>query len=114
MSTSKLSSLNIRAITSLSMLFSFACLPPSGIILHLTDGASISVLRHASMSIHNAAGIMFLLAAILHIVYNAKVIKKYVVVKSSMLPSLKREAIIAFFISIGTVLLFTSHVFLVH
>jgi hypothetical protein len=96
------------------MLCSFVFLPPSGIILHLTDDGSISILRHAFMSVHNVAGITFLGAALLHILYNVKAIKQYIVLKTSSLPSLKREAIAAFIISVGLILLVASHAFHVH
>ena len=43
---------NRRALTSLSMLFSFLWLPPSGIALHLTESASFQPIRHALMALH--------------------------------------------------------------
>ena len=114
MSTSQRSKLNYRAFVSLLMLFSFAWLPPSGVILHLTDTGSKPVLRHASMSIHNVAGIIFLIAALVHVIYNAKSIGHYLAVKASTFPSLKREAITALILSVGLILLFASHALHVH
>lgn len=106
--------INSRALVSLSMLFSFVWLPPSGIILHLTDSDGMSQLRHAAMAVHNFASIIFLVAAIIHIIYNLKPIKQYIVNKAHMLPQLKREAIIAFIITTVLILLFASHAFHVH
>lgn len=114
MSNPRQQKINKRAIVSLTMLFSFIWLPPSGIILHLTDSAEMSQLRHAAMAVHNFASIIFLIGAIIHIVYNLKPIKQYIVNKVHMFPSLKREAIIAFIITTVLILLFASHAFHVH
>ncbi|MCX6578795.1 MAG: DUF4405 domain-containing protein [Candidatus Aminicenantes bacterium] len=114
MSNPQQQKLNSRALVSLTMLFSFVWLPPSGIILHLTDRAEVSQLRHAAMAVHNFAGIIFLVAALIHIFYNIKPIKQYVVAKAHMFSQLKREAIIAFIITTALILLFASHAFHVH
>ncbi len=106
--------LNTRAMVSLTMLFSFVWLPPSGIVLHLTDRAEMSQLRHAAMAVHNFASIIFLVAAIIHILYNLKPIKQYAVTKAHMFPQLKRETIIALIITTVFILFFASHVFHVH
>jgi hypothetical protein len=74
----------------------------------------MSQLRHAAMAVHNFASIIFLVAAIIHIIYNLKPIKQYIVNKAHMLPQLKREAIIAFIITTVLILLFASHAFHVH
>jgi hypothetical protein len=114
MSNSQHQKINSRAMVSLTMLFSFVWLPPSGIILHLTDRAEMSQLRHAAMAVHNFASIIFLVGALIHIFYNLKPIKQYVVNKAHMFPLLKREAIIAFVITTLFILFFASHAFHVH
>jgi hypothetical protein len=114
MSNPKQQKLNSRALVSLTMLFSFIWLLPSGISLHLTDSAEMSQLRHAAMAVHNFASFIFLVAALIHIFYNLKPIKQYIVNKARMFPQLKREAIIAFIITTALILLFASHAFHVH
>lgn len=114
MSNSQHQKINKRALVSLTMLFSFIWLPPSGIILHLTDSAGMSQLRHAAMAVHNFASIIFLVGAVIHILYNFKPIKQYIINKARMFPQVKREAIIAFIITTVLILLFASHAFHVH
>lgn len=106
--------MNKRAIVSMSMLFSFIWLPPSGVVLHLTDNAAMSQLRHAAMAVHNFAGIIFLISALIHVVYNFNAIKQYTISRVKMVPTLKREAIIAFLITTFFILFLASHAFHVH
>lgn len=104
--------INRRQLNVMTMLFSFALLPISGIIIHNTHGLEErELIRHFAMSVHNLSAIIFLSTCVLHLIANRKVLVKYLAVKSTEYFHLKREAIIAFVIVIGLVGLFATHAF---
>ncbi len=104
--------MKIRALTSLIMLFSFILLPLSGIPLHLIGSIPIQdPLRHAIMTIHNSASVVFIASLIIHLFLNWKAIINYMFSKSKEYLKLKKEMVVALIIVLGVVGIFTSHVF---
>ena len=86
--------LNHRALVAILMVGSFACLPPTGLALHLTDGASFQV-RHLPMTIHNLAAIIFLISVILHLMFNWKLMVKYILTTVKPIGGISREFVFA-------------------
>jgi len=62
------------------------------------------------MSMHNAAALIFLSAAIAHLVLNWKVLSRYIIAKFVGRPQIKRELLIAVTVVSGFVLFAVSHV----
>lgn len=108
------SSMNRRALTSMFMFFSFLFLPLSGIPLHYAREGRFPNLEHWLMSVHNMAATIFVLATILHLIMNWKVLSRYMVEKKAEFFTFKREMIIALVVVIVLVGLFSSHAFHVH
>ena len=107
-------SLNKRAITALTMFFSFLILLPSGIMMHFVADESTSLLRHAVMTIHNSCSFIFVVSAAIHIVFNSKLLLRYMQSKTSEYLILKKELAISLLAVIGLVLLLVLHVLHVH
>ncbi len=102
---------NRRALISLSMLFSFLWLPPSGIALHFTESSSFQPVRHALMAIHNASALLFLIAAAIHLGLNWKAMSQHLVSKAAEYRTVRKEAVIAALVVIAIITLFASHAF---
>jgi len=103
-------SLNKRQLNVLIMLFSFALLPFSGMMIHSTHGlAERELIRHFAMSVHNLSAIIFLTTAVIHLVTNRKALLKYITAKTNEYTGLKREALVAFIFVMGLVGLFAMH-----
>ena len=71
--------MNKRAIVSLILLFSLIMMPVSGIIVHATHRAAIS---HTWLHLHGLFGVIFLIAALCHVVYNWRILKNYLAGKN--------------------------------
>lgn len=110
----KQSKINMRAIVSMSMLFSFVWLPLSGIIIHITERDGMTQLRHGAMAVHNFASIVFFISSLVHITLNMKTIKQYVIVRAGLFQTVRKETIIAFVVTTLIIGFFASHVFHVH
>jgi uncharacterized membrane protein YdcZ (DUF606 family) len=61
---------NKRAFISIAMFLAGICLPISGIMNHRLQFEPLTVERHFWMSVHNMAGILFVIFVILHLSYN--------------------------------------------
>ncbi len=105
--------ISARALASLALFCAGLWLVPSGIALHfaLHDGAT--GWSHLFMSMHNAASLLFVAAAILHVILNWKVLTHYVRAKVGEYWRFKRELLIAGLGVSGFVLLAASHALLV-
>ncbi len=103
--------INRRALTSLSMLFSFLWLPPSGIALHFTESASLEPVRHTLMALHNISALIFLVAATFHLVLNWKAMSKHLVSKATEYRTVRKEAAIAAVVVTTIIVLFAAHGF---
>lgn len=91
------------------MLFSFLCLPISGIPLHYSRSGSFSTYEHILMSVHNAAAFLFVIATVVHLILNWSALTKYILSKTSEVFAFKREMIIALFAVMIVVGFFSSH-----
>jgi hypothetical protein len=102
--------MNKRALTSMFLVFSFILLPLSGIPLHFSrTSVEVGVLEHYLMGIHNMSALIFLIAAVIHIVFNWNALKKYVATKTSEYFRFRKEMIIALITVLLIVGLFSSH-----
>ena len=102
-------SFNKRAFISIALFLSGLCLPFSGIMVHTLQFEQLTVERHFWMSVHNTAGILFVIFAILHISYNWRSLLNYAKKAKEMFIS--KEALIAIVLVIAMVGLISSHVF---
>ena len=105
--------ISARPLASLALFCAGVWLVPSGLALHfsLQDGANIW--SHLFMSMHNTASILFIAAAILHVILNWKVLTHYVSSKVGDYMRFKRELLIAVLGVSGIVLLVASHELLI-
>lgn len=102
--------INARAFVSLLLCSSGVCLVPSGIALHFTSHDGAIRWSHQFMSMHNAAALIFLSAAIAHLVLNWKALSRYIIARVAGYPQFKRELLIAVAVVSGFVLFAVSHV----
>ena len=63
-----------KRIVSLILLATLIMLPVSAVILHISHGTGIS---HRWLHFHVLFGIIFVIAAIFHVVYNWRALKHY-------------------------------------
>jgi hypothetical protein len=96
------------------MLFSFLCLPISGIPLHYSRSGSFSMYEHILMSIHNVAACVFVIATVIHLILNWSALTRYILSKTSESFAFKREMIIALFVVMIVVGFFSSHPLHIH
>jgi hypothetical protein len=87
--------INGRAVASLFMLFSFISLVPSGIALHIAADGGFKTAEHITMTIHNASALIFLISAVIHIVFNWKITLSYMKAKTTGYRKFSKETIIA-------------------
>jgi len=102
-------SFNKRAFVSIAMFLAGLCLPVSGLINHLLANEPMTLGKHLWMTIHNIAGILFLVFAILHISLNWNILIKYI--QKAMGIVISREALAAIALIVLIVGLFSSHAF---
>ena len=106
---------NRRALTSMLLLFSFVLLPVSGIPLHFSRfNAEFGLSEHLWMSVHNASGLLFLLAAAAHLSLNGTALRKYIASKTGELSGFRKEMLLALAIVASVVGLVSSHALHVH
>jgi len=91
----KKSGINIRALASLALFCAGVWLVPSGIALHFSSHDGATRWSHLFMTIHNTASFLFLIAAVVHIIMNWKVLTHYVNAKIGEYMRFKRELLIA-------------------
>ncbi|HOT97081.1 MAG TPA: DUF4405 domain-containing protein [bacterium] len=112
--SAKLSGMNIRALASLALFCAGLWLVPSGIALHFAshDGAARS--SHLFMTIHNTASFLFLIAAVVHVMMNWKVLTHYVKAKVGEYLRFKRELVIAVLGVSAFIMLVAFHALALH
>jgi len=100
---------NKRAFISIAMFLSGLCLPFSGIMNHKLQFEQLTSERHFWMTVHNAAAILFVIFAMLHISYNWRLLINYTnKVKETFI---SKEALTATVLVIVIIGLISSHVF---
>lgn len=101
--------LDRRALTSLFMFFAGLWLVPTGIALHFATLASVELIRHIVMAMHNTASAIFVIAVVAHLVFNWKPMSHYMVSKLNEYLPLTSELIIAAITVSALILLIGSH-----
>ncbi len=89
------SGINIRALASVVLFCAGVWLVPSGIALHLASHENAAGWSHLFMTIHNSASSLFLLAAVVHVIMNWRVLIHYINAKVGQYRRFKRELFIA-------------------
>jgi hypothetical protein len=87
--------ISIRALASLALFCAGVWLVPSGIALHIASHQGETMWTHLFMVMHNTASLFFIIAAIVHIIINWKVLVHYVSARVEEYLHFKRELLIA-------------------
>lgn len=98
-----------RALASVALFCAGVWLVPSGIALHFASYEGDTRWSHLFMSVHNAASLFFLIAAIVHVILNWKVLTHYIRARVGEYLRFKRELWIAVLVVSGLVLFAASH-----
>ena len=101
--------INIRALASVALFCAGLWLVPSGIALHFASHDSASKWSHLFMTVHNTASFLFLIAAVVHVIMNWKVLTHYVNAKVGEYLRFKKELLIAVFGVSALVMLVALH-----
>jgi len=91
----KRSGINIRVLASIALFCAGVWLVPSGIALHFASHEGATRWSHLFMNMHNTASLLFLIAAVVHVIRNWKVLTHYVTAKVGEYMRFKRELLIA-------------------
>ena len=89
------SGINIRVLASVALFCTGLWLVPSGIALHFASHDGATKCSHLFMTIHNTASFLFLIAAVVHVIINRKVLIHYVNARIGEYTRFKRELLIA-------------------
>ena len=89
------SKFNIRALASVALFCSGVWLVPSGIAIHFASHDGATKWSPLFMTIHNTASFLFIIAAVVHVIMNWKVLTHYVNAKAGEYMRFKRELLIA-------------------
>jgi len=103
------SGINIRALASVALFCAGVWLVPSGIALHFASHNGATRWSHLFMSMHNTASLLFVTAAVTHVIMNWKVLTHYVSAKVGEYRRFKRELLIAMLGVSVLILLVASH-----
>jgi hypothetical protein len=103
--------INARALASLVLFCAGVWLVPSGIALHFASHEGAAMWSHLFMIMHNAASLLFLVAAIVHVILNWKALTHYVRARAGEYVRFKRELLIAVLGVSAFILLVVSHAF---
>ena len=101
--------ISARALASMALFCAGMWLVPSGISLHFASHGGDTRWSHLFMTMHNTASLLFLMAAVVHVILNWKVLTHYVNAKVGEYMRFKRELLIAVLGVSGFVLLVASH-----
>jgi hypothetical protein len=101
--------INARALASMALFCAGLWLVPSGIALHFASHEGADRWSHLFMNIHNTASLLFLIAAIVHVILNWKALTHYVNARIGEYMRFKRELLIAVLGVSVFVLLVASH-----
>ena len=101
--------ISARALASMALFCAGVWLVPSGIALHVASHDGATMWSHLFMTMHNTASLLFLIAAVVHVIMNWKVLTHYVNAKVGEYMRFKRELLIAVLGISGFVLLVASH-----
>jgi hypothetical protein len=105
----KKKSFNKRAFISTALFMSGLFLPFSGYMNHYFQFDTLTMERHFWMSVHDIAGILFVIFSVLHISYNWRTLLNYA--KKAKKIFISKEALAAIILVILVVGLISSHTF---
>lgn len=101
--------ISARALASMALFCAGVWLVPSGIAIHIASHNGATMWSHLFMTMHNTASLLFLIAAVVHVIMNWKVLTHYVNAKVGEYMRFKRELLIAVLGISVFVLLVASH-----
>ena len=104
--------ISARSLASLALFCAGVWLVPSGIALHFASHEGATRWTHLFMSMHNAASLLFVAAAAVHLILNWKVLTRYMSARVGEYLQFKRELLIAVLGVSGFVLFAASHALL--
>ncbi len=85
---------NIGALASMALFCAGVWLVPSGMALHFAAHDGVTKWSHLFMSIHNTPSFLFVIAAVVHVIMNWKVLTHYLNTKVGEYLRFKRELLI--------------------
>ncbi len=86
---------NTRALLAVLMFGSFVLLPSIGLVLHLSPDAPFQPTRHLLMTLHNLAGIIFMVSLIVHLILNRRPLWNYVRMAGGKVGMYRKELVVA-------------------
>lgn len=89
------SEISARTLAALILFCAGVWLVPSGIALHFASHEGAARWSHLFMSMHNVASLLFLTAAIVHLILNWKPLTRYMSARVGECLQFKRELLIA-------------------
>ena len=101
--------ISARSLASLALFCAGVWLFPSGIALHFASHEGATRWSHLFMSMHGAASLLFVAAAVVHMTLNWKVLTRYMSARVGEYLQFKRELFLAVLRVSGFVLLVASH-----
>jgi hypothetical protein len=110
--TARRGEISARPLAAIVMFCAGVWLVPSGIALHFATHEGAAKWSHLFMSMHNAAALLFLAAAVVHLILNWKVLIRYISAKVGECLQFKRELLIAMLGVLGFVLFAVLHALL--
>lgn len=100
-----------RGFVAMVMVLSGATLPVTGIANHFHAFGPLSLERHAWMSAHNAAGLLFAVFSIWHIMLNRRALWSHVRRTAAKVSLVSRETVFAGLVVVAVLTLFVGHAF---
>ena len=101
--------ISVRALAAMALFCAGVWLVPSGIALHYASHEGDTSWSHLFMTMHNTASLIFLIAVVVHVILNWRVLNHYVNAKVGEYMRFKRELLIAVLGVSVFVLLVASH-----
>ncbi len=101
--------ISARSLAAMALFCAGVWLVPSGIALHFASHEGATRWSHLFMTMHNTASLLFLIAAVVHVILNRKVLANYVNAKVGEYMRFKRELLIAVLGVSALVLFAASH-----
>lgn len=107
--TARRGEISARPLAAIILFCAGVCLVPSGIALHFAVHEGATKWSHLFMSMHNAASLLFLAAAVVHLILNWKVLTRYMSARVGECLQFKWELLIAVLGVSGLVLFAALH-----
>ena len=102
---------NLRVLLALVMIGSFTLLPSVGLALHLSSDAPFQPTQHLLMTLHDLAGMIFMITLILHLWLNWRPLWNYLKMAVGKVGTYRKELVIAALLLVIPLGLGVLHVF---